>query len=61
MTPEQITPWAAGGEPETLELKRSTGQRREAARAFGAILNHQGGRMLFGVKPDGRIVGQRVA
>jgi len=60
MTPEQIAAWADAGESETLELKRSTGQRREAARAVCAMLNHRGGRVLFGVDPDGRVVGQQV-
>jgi len=56
-----ITAWAAGGESETLELKRSTGQRREAARTLCAMLNHRGGRVLLGVEPDGRVVGQQVS
>ena len=60
MTPEQITTWVAAGESETLELKRSTGQRREAARSLCAMLNHRGGRVLFGVEPDGQVVGQQV-
>ena len=53
-----ITAWAAEGESETLELKRSTGRRREAARTLCTMLNHRGGRVLFGVEPDGRVVGQ---
>lgn len=61
MTPDQITPWAAAGESETLELKSTTGQRREAARTLCAMLNHRGGRVLFGVEPGGRIVGQQVS
>jgi len=60
MTPDQLTTWAAAGESESLELKRSTGQRREAARTVCAMLNHRGGRVLFGVEPDGRVVGQEV-
>lgn len=60
MTPDQIAAWAAAGESETLELKRTTGQRREAARALCAMLNHRGGRVLFGVEPDGRVIGQQV-
>ncbi|MEA3412796.1 MAG: restriction endonuclease subunit S [Pseudomonadota bacterium] len=31
-----------------------------AARAVCAMLNHRGGRVLFGVAPDGRVVGQEV-
>jgi len=48
MTPEQIAALAAAGESETQEFKRSTGQRREAARTLCAMLNHRGGRVLFG-------------
>jgi len=57
---DKIATWAAAGASETLELKRSTGQRREAARAVCAMLNHRGGRVLFGVEPDSRVVGQQV-
>jgi len=61
MTPEQIAKWAAGGESETLECKRTTGQLREATRTLCAMLNHRGGRVLFGVDPDGRVLGQHVS
>jgi ATP-dependent DNA helicase RecG len=61
MTPDQISAWAAAGESETMEFKRTTGQRREAARTLCAMLNHRGGRVLFGVEPDGRVVGQQVS
>lgn len=58
---DQLTAWAAAGESEMLEFKRSTGQRREAARALCAMLNHRGGRVLLGVEPDGRVTGQQVS
>lgn len=61
MTLDQIAAWAAAGESETQELKRSTGQRREAARTLCAMLNHRGGRVIFGIEPDGRVVGQQVS
>ncbi len=57
----EIAIWAAAGESETLELKRSTAQRREAARTLCAMLNHRGGRLLFGVEPNGRVGGQQVS
>lgn len=38
MLPEQVAAWAAAGESETLELKRSTGQRREEASTTGLAL-----------------------
>ena len=35
MTPDQIAAWAAAGQSETVEVKRTTGERREAlANAF---------------------------
>ena len=52
---------AAAGESETLELKRSTGERRTGARAVCAMLNHRGGRVVFGVTPHGRMPGQDVS
>jgi ATP-dependent DNA helicase RecG len=61
VTPEQITAWAAAGESETTEFKRTTGERREAARTVCAMLNNRGGRVLFGVEPDGRVKGQQVS
>jgi ATP-dependent DNA helicase RecG len=61
MTPEQIAAWAASGESETFELKRTTGERRDAARTLCAMLNHRGGRVLFGVEPSGRVLGQQVS
>ena len=60
MTPEQIAQWAAAGESETQELKETTGQRRRAAKAVCAMLNHRGGRVIFGVRPDGKVTGQIV-
>jgi len=58
---EVIETWVRGSESETLELKRTTGERREAARTICAMLNHRGGRVIFGVEPDGRIIGQMVS
>lgn len=50
----------AAGESETLELKRSTGELREGMEALCGLLNHRGGTVIFGVAPDGRILGQHV-
>lgn len=61
MTPSEIAALAAGGESEIVEFKRTTGERREATRTLCAMLNHRGGRVLFGVEPDGRVVGQDVS
>jgi len=60
MTLQQVQAWAAAGESETLEFKRSTAEQRAAMHALVAMLNHRGGRVLFGVEADGRVVGQHV-
>ena len=61
MTPEQITALAATGESETLEFKRTTGTRREAAAIVYAMLNQRCGQVLFGVTAEGDVVGQQVS
>lgn len=61
VTLEQITAWAASGESEKLEFKRTTGERREAVRTLCAMLNNRGGRVLFGVEADGQVIGQQVS
>src|SRR5688572_6702560 len=43
-----------------LEFKRTTGERREAMHALTAMLNHRGGKIVFGVEPDRRVLGQQV-
>ena len=48
------------GESEKIELKRTTGQRSEGAKAVCAMLNGLGGFVLFGVNDDGHINGQQV-
>ena len=60
MTPDEITAVVAAGESETLEFKSTTGTRREAARTVCAMLNQRGGYVLFGVTPQGGVVGQQV-
>ncbi len=48
-------------ESETLELKKSTSELKEAIISIVAILNkHQKGEVYFGVGPDGRVIGQTV-
>ena len=58
---EQISAWARSGESETLEFKRTTSERREAVRTLCTMLNHRGGRVPFGVAPDGQVAGQQVS
>lgn len=49
-------------ESETLELKKSTSELKDAIISIAAILNkHQKGEMYFGVKNDGTILGQDVS
>jgi ATP-dependent DNA helicase RecG len=50
----------AKGESTTLELKRSTGELREAMQTLCAFANGKGGRVILGVKPSGELVGQQV-
>jgi ATP-dependent DNA helicase RecG len=57
----QLESLVGEGESETLEFKRTTGERRDAMQTLCAMLNHRGGRVLFGVSPAGRIVGQQIA
>ncbi len=60
-TLEQVCAWAASGESEILEFKRSTGTRREAVHTLCAMLNTRGGRVLIGVDRAGTAVGQQVS
>lgn len=60
MTPDDIAALAAGGESETLELKSTTGERREVAKTACAMLNHQGGLIIIGVTPERKVAGQQV-
>ena len=49
-------------ESETLELKKSTSEIKEAIKSITAILNkHQKGELYFGIKNNGQIVGQSVS
>ena len=48
-------------ESETLELKRSTSELKEAVISIAAMLNkHQKGRLIFGIKNDGTVLGQQI-
>ena len=50
-----------GGESQTVEFKKNTGQLREGLRTACAMLNGKGGFVLFGVTDKGFIGGQHVA
>ena len=60
MTLDQIKALVASGESETLEFKATTGTRREAAATICAMFNQRGGHVLFGVTPEGVVMGQEV-
>lgn len=61
MTSEELRALAGRGEGPALELKRSTAELREAMQTLCAFLNGKGGRLIFGARPDGTLVGQQVS
>lgn len=61
MTRESLQSLIAHGESETLEFKRSTAELRRVGETLCAFLNGDGGKVLIGVGPDGKLVGQEVA
>jgi ATP-dependent DNA helicase RecG len=60
MTFAEIEDLVRQGESEALEFKKSTGQLSRAAETLCALLNSRGGRVLIGVLPAGKIVGQLI-
>lgn len=61
LTLADLTKIIAKGESRTVEFKRSTGELREAMQTLCAFANGDGGRVLVGVRPDGKIVGQQIS
>ena len=61
MTLPEIMDLISMGESESLEVKRSTGQRTDAMKAVCGMLNGSGGHVLFGVTDKGNPVGQQVS
>ena len=49
------------GESEQLEFKQSSAQFPRAGETLCAFMNGQGGQVLVGVGPDGRVLGQTIA
>ena len=48
-------------ETEKLELKKSTSELRDGIKSICAILNkHQKGKLIFGIKPNGEVIGQQI-
>ena len=61
MTFNEIQKLIATGETRTLELKKSTGELKDAMHTACAFLNTEGGWLVFGVTPQShKIVGQDV-
>ncbi len=61
MTIEELIKLVSDGESETIEFKKSTAQLRRAAETFCGMLNGAGGRVLIGITPEGRVLGQTVS
>ncbi|HEX6984981.1 MAG TPA: ATP-binding protein, partial [Planctomycetaceae bacterium] len=61
MTLDELRAYAAAGESETVEFKRTTGELQAGLQTVCAFLNGGGGVVLFGVRDDGRIEGQQVS
>lgn len=57
---EELEKLVAKGESESLEFKKTTGQRSEATKTVCAMLNGIGGFVLFGVSDKGELSGQQV-
>jgi len=51
----------ANGESGRLELEWSTAELRRAGEALGAFLDDEGGQVVIGVGPGGKIDGQQVS
>ena len=51
----------AGGETDQVEFKINTGHRVSATQTICAMLNNRGGCVVFGVGPDGDILGQQAS
>jgi len=61
MNIKELKELASSGESETVEFKKSTAQLRRAAETLCGMLNGKGGRVLIGVTPESRILGQMVS
>ncbi len=53
--------FSLGEETEQIEFKKSTGELKEGVISIASILNkHQSGKLYFGVRNDGTVIGQEV-
>lgn len=61
MTVAEIQELIKNDETRTLELKKTTGELKEAMRTVCAFLNTAGGQLLFGITPNSlQVIGQQV-
>lgn len=60
MSTDRIDRIVAAGEAETPEFKSTRGTRREATWTVCVMPSQQGYEVLFGVMPDGQMVGQKL-
>lgn len=62
MTISEIKELISNNESQTLELKKSTGELKDAMNSACAFLNSEGGTLIFGITPKSlKIVGQEVS
>ncbi len=62
MTIEKLKSLISNNESRTLELKKSTGELKDAMHSACAFLNTDGGTLIFGITPTSlKIVGQEVS
>lgn len=59
LTEEQLLDWIAEGEHDRQDFKFAINDQRKIAIALVAFANSKGGRLLVGVKDNGRIAGVR--
>jgi ATP-dependent DNA helicase RecG len=61
MNRDQLEQLVRHGETETIEFKKSSAQLRRAMETLCGMLNGAGGRVLIGITPQGKIIGQEVS
>ena len=61
MDMEALKRLVAAGESESVEFKKSTAELARAGETLCAFLNSNGGQVLIGVAPAGKVVGQEVS
>jgi len=58
---EELERLIAQGESDTLEFKKSTAQLRRVAETLCGMLNGCGGKVIIGITPAGRVIGQEIS